>query len=188
MRSQTLPFVIVVVHLAILPLVGPDAQLERRLEVAIPREVSHTPRGDPTSLSPRQIEGLAYQLVLYVGRTIVVWTKCVLAAIAAYTALHRLYTIILERLLDKWAKSPPQNQVVIEAGRLRWEFGCTVNPVPWEYLEEYFRSKQSAVGRGFAEVYAKEWFFANEDNSRHCYAGMRAAREGEDVIPPEIAG
>ena len=99
-------------------------------------------------------------------------------------AMHLLYSSIIDSYLDQWARSPPHNQVVIEAGSMRWEFGCTIYPVPWQFVDEYFRSKRDAVDRGFAPVYAKEWYWDKKDRSRFCYAGMRVADEGRRIVPP----
>ncbi|KAL8915369.1 MAG: hypothetical protein Q9171_000239 [Xanthocarpia ochracea] len=86
-----------------------------------------------------------------------------------------IYDKILNTLLDQWARSPGKNQVVIEAGSLRWEFGCTIAPIPQLFLEEYFDSKRDALSRGFAPAYAREWFWDRTDRNRRCYAGMRVA-------------
>ncbi|KAL8669768.1 MAG: hypothetical protein Q9168_005662, partial [Polycauliona sp. 1 TL-2023] len=92
---------------------------------------------------------------------------------------------ILDRILDTWAKSPGSNQLVVEAGSLRWEFGCTMEPIPQAFLEEYFQDKRNAVERGFLPVYEREWVFNRTDRSRYCFAGMRIAEEGVEVVPPD---
>ncbi|KAL9030030.1 MAG: hypothetical protein Q9196_001804 [Gyalolechia fulgens] len=94
------------------------------------------------------------------------------------------YNKILDTVLDAWAKSPPYNQFVVEAGGMRWEFGCTVHPIPQQFLEEYYRSKRDAVKRGFAPGYATEWWFARDDRARRCYAGQRIVAEGGEIVPP----
>ncbi|KAL8846419.1 MAG: hypothetical protein Q9221_008501 [Calogaya cf. arnoldii] len=173
--------------MATLSLARPNTQTERCLTIAAPRKASLALRHEPVALSIRQAGALALLFLLHFKK-VVFWTKCIVVSAAAYTTLSALYSYILETLLDEWANSPPQNQLVIEAGQLRWEFGCTANPVPIEFVEEYIRSKQAAVERGFAEVYAREWWFAKGDDSRRCYAGMRVAREGEEIVPPELPG
>ncbi|KAI4264727.1 MAG: hypothetical protein L6R42_000187 [Xanthoria sp. 1 TBL-2021] len=96
-----------------------------------------------------------------------------------------IYQKILDSLLDAWAKRPNQNQLVVEAGNLRWEFGCTFTPMPYEFLKEYYESKRDAVERGFLPVYKREWVFNRTDRGRYGFAGMRIAEQGVDVIPPD---
>ncbi|KAG6991452.1 hypothetical protein G7Y79_00052g087920 [Physcia stellaris] len=181
MGPRYFPLTAIVLLVALLPLVRPDTQIQRRITAPASREVSVALiDASPTSLGTRTLAPLAFLVVRVVNGSMVVvgWYKL-------FRALHKLFGKILDNLLNKWAKSPPLNQVVIEAGRLRLEFGCAMSePVPWEYLEDFARSKQDAVDRGFAEVRSQEWIWVNGDKSRRCYAGMRVAREGEDVIPP----
>ncbi|KAL6717984.1 hypothetical protein ACLMJK_004069 [Lecanora helva] len=79
------------------------------------------------------------------------------------------------------------NQVVIEAGKLRLEFGCAMQPVPWEFIADFAASQGDAVNRGFAPVFAREWWFDNEKMERLCYAGIRVVEEGGDVVRPGTA-
>ena len=111
-------------------------------------------------------------------------TVSFLVAMAPRILVH-VYNNILNNLLDKWASMPPQNQLVIEAGSLRWEFGCTLAPVPWEFIEAYMKSKLDAVNRGFASAFAKQYWILRSDNKRICYAGFRIARENSAVILPK---
>lgn len=180
-------------HLIMMPLVRSDTLTEKAMSVSNPRETSLALTPLPaSSLSIRHGPYLmAMMVALYVKAAMLI-AKAVAgtaASIAVYIVLPKIYRAILSLLdakLDEWARSPPRNQVVIEAGRLRWEFGCSVEPVPWEFLEVYFRSKEAAVQRGFAPVYAKEWWFVKGDgDGRRCYAAMRVAREGVDVVPPQ---
>ena len=99
--------------------------------------------------------------------------------------LAQIYINILDNLLDKWASMPQRNQLVIEAGRLRWEFACTLTPVPRDFLEEYIKSRLDAVNRGFAPAFAKQYWSLRSDNKIKCYAGLRIARENSTIIPPE---
>ena len=99
--------------------------------------------------------------------------------------LAQIYTDIVDNLLDKWASMPPRNQLVIEAGRMRWEFGCTMSPVPWEFIEAYMKSRLDAVNRGFAPAFAKQYWILRSDNKRKCYAGLRIARENSTIVPPK---
>ena len=108
----------------------------------------------------------------------------ILSVIISIKALVRFYSLIYENCLDFWASSPPANQVVIEAGKLRLEFGCSTQPVPWEFIAEFARSHRDAVDRGFAPLFAKEWWFDNKDRHRLCYAGLRIVPEGGNVTRP----
>ena len=116
-----------------------------------------------------------------------------------YELLSALYTSILDTILDKIASKPSINQLVIEAGNLRWEFGCTLadpnidsngetTPLPTRFIEEYFESKRDAVERGFASVYEKAWWWEKVDGERGrervCFAGMRIVKEGGVIVPP----
>lgn len=111
-----------------------------------------------------------------------------------FQLLWKLYTYILgvtlNAIANEIARRPDMNQLVIEAGHLRWEFGCTMTePVPIEFLEKYFQSRRDAIERGFASVYSKEWWSERgEGNTRLCFAGMRIVGEGVVVVPPEGRG
>lgn len=88
-----------------------------------------------SSLSVRQVGPMAL-VAVGIEQAVILVAKYVAgtaASIGAYIVLPRIYRAILSLLdaqLDRWAKSPPRNQVVLEAGKLRWKFGCSVNPVP----------------------------------------------------------
>ena len=99
-------------------------------------------------------------------------------------ALVYLVSYILDHLLNMWSHNPTANLVVIEAGTLRFELGCTVQPVPWEWIEEMLISKRDAVNRGFAPAYSNEWWFNNTNHRRLCYAGFRIIPKGVQVVPP----
>ncbi|KAL8992627.1 MAG: hypothetical protein Q9169_006948 [Polycauliona sp. 2 TL-2023] len=122
-----------------------------------------------------------------------------------YELLSTIYTHILDQVLDAMAAAPESNQLVIEAGNLRWEFGCTMVernadedgeaipvPLPTQFIEEYFESKRDAVERGFASVYEKSWWWEKVDDDsereRVCYAGMRVVQKGMVVVPPAGRG
>lgn len=138
--------------------------------------------------SPRQLRfpigGDWHQVIDHSGLFILGITSTI-ATVKILQILKSLYQKILDALLDAWAKSPGSNQLVVEAGSLRWEFGCTMVPVPQAFLEEYFQSKRDAVERGFLPMYEREWAFNRTDRGRYCFAGMRIAEEGEDVVPPD---
>ncbi|KAI4225388.1 MAG: hypothetical protein L6R36_003930 [Xanthoria steineri] len=112
----------------------------------------------------------------------------------AFQLLWKLYTYILgvtlNAIANEIARRPEMNQLVIEAGHLRWEFGCTMTePLPIEFLEKYFQSRRDAIERGFASVYSKEWWSERgKGNTRLCFAGMRVVGEGGVVVPPEGRG
>lgn len=74
----------------------------------------------------------------------------------AFALLVMLFNRVMDTCHSRWANNPPMNQVVIEAGNLRLEFGCTVEPVPWEFIVEFAESRRDALNRGFAPVFAKE--------------------------------
>ncbi len=78
--------------------------------------------------------------------------------------------------------------MVIEAGNLRLEFGCSMEPVPWDFIEEFARSYRDAVNRGFAPVFARKWWFDNRDRRRLCYAGLRVVPDGGMAVQPEKDG
>lgn len=185
MGSRHLPLAAIAALVILLPLVRSDTQIQRRFAVAASRETSLALIDDsPTSIDTRTLAGLSSLVVRY-SIKVVSWSMVVIGYHNIYKVLRNIYGKILDAVLNKWAKSPPLNQGVIEAGRLRLEFGCTMtDPVPWEFLEDFVKSKKDAVDRGFAEVRSQEFMFVNGDQSRRCYFGMRMAREGEDIIPP----
>lgn len=96
----------------------------------------------------------------------------------------RLFSNILDSCLNLWAYSPPANQVVIEAGNMRLEFGCSMKPVPWEFIAEYAMSRKNATERGFAPGFAKEWWYDNQNQRRLCYAGIRVVPDGGEATRP----
>lgn len=104
--------------------------------------------------------------------------------VACLVILVRLFSNILDSCLDLWAYSPPANQVVIEAGKMRLEFGCSMKPVPWEFIAEYAASRKDATERGFAPGFAKEWWYDNHNRRRLCYAGIRVVPDGGEVTRP----
>ena len=107
-------------------------------------------------------------------------------SVAAFLVLRNIFTKIADLALTVWASFPPYNQVVIEAGMMRLEFGCAMQPVPMTFVAEFAISRRDAVDRGFAEVFAKEWWWNGEDRERVCYVGVRYVGEGGTVVaPPE---
>ncbi|KAI4092274.1 MAG: hypothetical protein LQ344_003518 [Seirophora lacunosa] len=106
------------------------------------------------------------------------------SGIAIYAGLRELHQRIIGSLLERWAQVSGRNQVVVEYGSLRWEFGCTKTPIPERFLLEYFKSKRDAVARGFMPMYEKEWLFNSTNRRTYCYVGMRVGEEGRPVVPP----
>ena len=112
-------------------------------------------------------------------------TIALLGTLTLITAWYiRILSQITDNCLNLWASLPPANQVVIEAGDLRLEFGCAMEPVPWEFVAEYAESKSDAVRRGFAPVMQREWWFHNGDAKRVCYAGLRSVPRGGHAVRP----
>jgi len=104
--------------------------------------------------------------------------------VASLAIIVRLLSNILDNCLNFWAYSPPANQVVIEAGDMRLEFGCSMEPVPWDFIAEFSRSRRDATNRGFAPGYTKEWWFNNQDQKRLCYARIRVVPDGGKAVRP----
>lgn len=133
------------------------------------------------------IDNPAFAFVL-LGTVAVAFTTSI---VIPYIALTRFFNLILDRALNAWASKPRANQVVLEAGNLRMEFGCTLEPVPWEFIAAFAESRRDAIARGFMGVFDKEWWFqkngtggASELPMRTCYVGMRIVEEGRVVVPP----
>ena len=154
---------------------------------------SHLESLRETSIEPRILSPYAIIIgrfgyyepgVVLTVSVISIVSGAILSVIVSIKALVRFYSLILDNCLDFWASSPPANQVVIEAGKLRLEFGCSTQPVPWEFIAEFARSHRDAVDRGFAPLFAKEWWFDNKDRHRLCYAGLRIVPEGGNVTRP----
>lgn len=59
-----------------------------------------------------------------------------------------------------------------------------MEPVPWDFIAEFARSRRDAVERGFAPVFAKEWWFDGQGSGRICYVAMRVVEEGGQVVRP----
>ena len=142
---------------------------------------SHTHQLNPRQHYPAQL-AFFYRIGMVGG----IFMLALPTSIIAVKSLGFIYQKILDTLLDAWAKNPGRNQMVVEAGNLRWEFGCTMTPFPYEFLKEYYESKLDAVGRGFLPVYEREWVFNRTHRARYCFAGMRVVEEGVDVIPPDV--
>lgn len=125
-------------------------------------------------------------------------TLCVgvLLPCCACAGLYRIFSRILDDALTRWALSPPSNQVVLEAGNVRIEFGCAMlQPVPWEFVAEMALSGREAVRRGFMPFFQRQWWWVRngtegggeeEGEGRVCYVGIRVVEEGRVVVPPEL--
>lgn len=107
-----------------------------------------------------------------------------IVGVSALSLLVMLFSRIVDECINIWASQVPQNMVVIEAGKMRLEFGCTFEPVPWEFVLDFSASQREAVRRGFAPVYEKEWWFDRTDRSRICYVGIRIAPDNGTVLRP----
>ncbi|KAL8735416.1 MAG: hypothetical protein Q9166_000962 [cf. Caloplaca sp. 2 TL-2023] len=183
MRSSVIPLISISGILTTIFDILVDAQTNKTLALSAPNTRSPGPNAS-NPISPRQFPALAFwhpQLQRTALTFIAITTTPLLC-----TILATLYSKILDSVLNSWAQSPGKNQLVIEAGKLRWEFGCTVYPIPQRFLEEYYGSKRDAVKRGFAPVYAREWFWDKADVGRQCYAGMRIVEKGRDAVPPDL--
>lgn len=154
--------------------------------------LSLTP-GTVPSLQPRHLPHAAILWALAFtgpGLAIILIVPITLASLAclACIALYRLFTQIIDNVLSIWANSPPSNQIVLEAGNLRIEFGCTAEPVPMDFIAEFAASHRDAVERGFAPVFAKEWWWqrggTGRGRGRLCYAGMRVVEGVGVAVPP----
>lgn len=71
------------------------------------------------------------------------------------------------------------------------EFGCTLEPVPWEFIAAFAASRRDAVARGFIGVSNNEWWFQKNGTGRTgglpgrlCYVGVGVVEEGRVVVPP----
>ncbi|CAD6571709.1 MAG: hypothetical protein ASARMPRED_004759 [Alectoria sarmentosa] len=114
----------------------------------------------PTALQPRHLPfapliawaRAVERLGLILALPVVVALQCL-----ACIALARLFKQILDNVVTIWANSPPYNQIVLEAGNMRIEFGCSGEPVPLEFVAEFAASHLDAVERGFAPAFAREW-------------------------------
>lgn len=125
-------------------------------------------------------------------------TLCVgvLLPCCACAGVYRIFSRILDDALTRWALSPPSNQVVLEAGNVRIEFGCAMlQPVPWEFVAEMALSGREAVRRGFMPFFQRQWWWVRngtegggeeEGEGRVCYVGIRVVEEGRVVVPPEL--
>ncbi|KAL8880518.1 MAG: hypothetical protein Q9198_002091, partial [Flavoplaca austrocitrina] len=122
---------------------------------------SHTHQLNPRQYFPISL-AYYYERLCIIGG---IFTLALPTSIIAVKSLGFIYQKILDTLLDAWAKNPGRNQMVVEAGNLRWEFGCTMTPFPYEFLKEYYESKRDAVGRGFLPVYEREWVFNRTDRA-----------------------
>ena len=163
-------------------------QMENHSVVKAPHDLRPSAEDGLRRLTPRQpmlLGDLNWNVIGYQAPVIFpLLLAGTVASLGAIRCLVMVYNTILDWSLDTWASHTLKNQVVIEAGSLRWEFGCTVNPIPKSFIEEYTKSKLDAVNRGFAPLFAKEWWFMKSDKTRYCYAGMRIGREDEIIVPP----
>ena len=150
----------------------------------------HSPQR--ASLQPRILPGshALQSMGIFMPEMLVILPMAAIAVgflislVAAFAVLVRVFSEIIENCLTIWAMSLPRNQVVIEAGTLRMEFGCSMQPVPWEFIAEFAESQKRAVDRGFAPLFARLWRFDNTNSQRFCYVGLRIVVKGGEVVPP----
>ena len=143
----------------------------------------------PTALQPRHLPfapliawaRTVERLGLILALPVVVALQCL-----ACIALARLFKQILDNVVTIWANSPPYNQIVLEAGNMRIEFGCSGEPVPLEFVAEFAASHLDAVERGFAPAFAREWWWDRTGSGKVCYAGIRVVEGGRVAVPPLI--
>lgn len=156
-----------------------------------------------TSLHPRFLglhrPGQRIELVA-AGIGVFTLTLCTTVTISyyLYITLYRLFSEIVDDALTEWAQRPPSNQVVLEAGNMRIEFGCAMlEPVPWEFIAEMAESGRDAVSRGFMPFFERQWWWVRNgtagddgegegegEGGRMCYVGIRVVEKGRVVVPP----
>lgn len=60
--------------------------------------------------------------------------------------------------------------------------------MPWEFVAEFAASRVDAVERGFAPVFAREWWWVRNGTARArervCYVGTRVVEDGGAAVPP----
>lgn len=149
-----------------------------------------------TTLHPRQVPPFAIAFALPFANFAPALVLTL--QLSALVFFFELFQTILSQTLTVWAKMPPANQVVLEAGNMRIEFGCTMEPVPWEFVADFASSQIEAINRGFAPVFAREWWWEKWGKGggggegggeggrtgRLCYVGIRMVGEGGVVVPP----
>ena len=175
---------VIFIILAMLPYTLSAKIREERSLAFSPFGARLNPATSPSTVNTRDLPIGMQWLEVHLEMPVIFLTIAFLGTMAP-RILVQIYTNILNNLLDKWASIPPRNQLVIEAGSLRWEFGCTMTPVPWQFIEEYLKSRLDAVNRGFAPAFAKQYWILRSDNKRKCYAGLRIARENITTISPQ---
>lgn len=144
------------------------------------QQSSLRPRVPPFAIMTWQIEYFVYQIQVVVAVSV--------GSVLAYyglTAMDRIMSDIIEDCLTTWAGIPSRNQVVVEAGNMRLEFGCATEPVMVEFIHDWAHSRRDAIRRGFAPVYAKEWWFDGRNRTRRCYVGIRMVPDGGTAEKPD---
>ncbi len=160
-----------------------------------PNDVQHGPRSpdiQKTSLQTRMPlghPGVNWHLGFLEQRFAIINPAVVVGVsviVSCLIIIVRLLSRILDTCITLWAYNTPANQVVIEAGNMRLEFGCAMEPVPWEFIAEFAASRRDATKRGFAPGYSKEWWFNNRHEKRICYAGIRLVPDGGEAERPRL--
>ncbi|KAF6236312.1 hypothetical protein HO173_005565 [Letharia columbiana] len=96
----------------------------------------------------------------------------------------RLYSQVRDNALNTWASRPELDQVAVGAGDVRLAFGCSKEPIPWDFVAEFAARETDAVERGFARRWAWQGWERTGDHGRICDVGFRLAG-GESVMPPK---
>ncbi len=161
------------------------------LALARPNDPQHPPPSLSTqeaSLQARIPPALVHWRFGFMDPRLALFEPAVIVSVSVIVTcliiIVRLLNRILDACLNLWAYSPPANQVVIEAGNMRLEFGCSMQPVPWEFIADFAASRRDATARGFAPGYAKEWWYDNKNQQRLCYAAISVVPDGGQAIPP----
>lgn len=150
----------------------PGNYLRRRFDIGI-----SSPYYPPVAVIP------TWQIILGVYAPI--FTYFISSSLAA-AAFVDFYLNILELVVTVWLESQPMNQIVLRYGNLRLEFGCSTEPVPWEFIKDFARSEADAVRRGFTTGWDKQYWHHKADQTRTCYVAL-ALGLGESMVTPRSA-
>lgn len=55
-----------------------------------------------------------------------------------------------------------------------------------EFISEWSHDRREAIDRGFAPVYAREWWFDSRNRTRRCCVGIRMVPEGGIAEIPDL--
>lgn len=154
----------------------PPTHLIRRYDFGA--SAAYHPQLPPVALAPtwKVVLGLYAPVFLY----------CATQTLAAATILD-FYLNLLDLVITVWSEQEPLNQIVIRYGIIRLEIGCSTEPVPWEFIENFAISEAEAVRRGFTMGWDKQYWHHKKDTSRTCYValafGFGFAKVDDDAPP-----